>query len=165
MNLKTEIRELVESVGGVLIREKKHLVFELPDGSKLTTAASPSSKRTLQEVRSDLIGRGFLSEERRAKAPADIRKSRRRRPGNTGEAKKWNAHQLPDAGNSMAEALRDSGLVEQQLRSENGQLRAGPGVRQRRPSVGVGYWDCSRRQPGRGVPLHGRRPEAQAHPL
>lgn len=103
----------LHAVGATLKREKKHLVYELPNGRVFVAAKSPSDVRAEDNALSDLSAvAGVDVREKRKKAPADVRAERRRRPGRAGEAP-WRPSLAP-----MAEALRSNGVVEQALRTE-----------------------------------------------
>ena len=109
----------LELVGAQLKRDKKHRVYELPNGRTFVLPSTPSDVRAEANALSDLravSGVDVLAKPR--KAPADVRAERRNRPGRAGELP-WKASMSP-----LAEALRSTGIVEQQLRTELDAARA-----------------------------------------
>jgi hypothetical protein len=105
------------AVGARLKRNKKHLVYELPNGNKVTMASTPSDHRAEENMLRDIRRAAGLVHEPKPPSPP---KPKTRKLGRV--ERDW--HGLPQAGSPMAAAFRDSGLVEQQLRSRIGQLEA-----------------------------------------
>jgi hypothetical protein len=114
------LAEALSAIGARLKREKKHLVYELPNGRTFVTAKSPSDSRGERNALSDLRAVAGVDFDERRKAPADVRAERRSRPGRSGEGVKWGA-----ADSQMASALMNTGLVERQLRAELAELHGG----------------------------------------
>lgn len=105
----------LKSAGAVLKREKKHLVYELPNGRTFVTSKSPSDVRAEANAICDLRATaGVEVREKPRKAPADVRAERRSRPGRAGESP-WPVASAPVAP-SIGDQLRASGVVEQTLR-------------------------------------------------
>jgi hypothetical protein len=98
----------LDAIGARLKREKKHLVYELPNGRTFVTAKSPSDNRGERNALSDLEAVAGVPLGERRKAPADVRAERRSRPGRHGEP--------PPRMSALSAALLDTGLVERQLR-------------------------------------------------
>lgn len=111
------LSEALSAIGARLKREKKHLVFELPNGRNFVMAKSPSDNRGERNALSELRAVAGVEVEERRKAPADVRAERRRRPGRDGEAPRWGA-----ADSQLASALMNTGLVEKQLREQIAEL-------------------------------------------
>ena len=108
-------------VGATLKRDKKHRVYALPNGSTFVLASTPSDKRAEDNALSDLkAAAGVEVRATRRKASAEVRAERRNRPGRSGE----NPWGLPSAGSPFADALRSTGLIEQQLRCRVGELES-----------------------------------------
>lgn len=118
--MSARLQEALEAVGATLKRAKKHRVYALPNGRTFVVGNTPSDKRADRNAISDLKAvAGVAFDEPRRKAPAEIRAERRNRPGRAGE-RPW-----PVGSSPLASALRDSGIVEQQLRDEIAQLKRG----------------------------------------
>jgi hypothetical protein len=118
----SRLQAALDAVGARLKRDRKHLIYELPNGRNFVVAQTPSDSRGEQNAISDLRAvAGVEVKPERRKASADVRAERRRRPGRQGDAPKWG---LPAESSPLAAALRDVGLVEQQLRSRIGQLES-----------------------------------------
>lgn len=114
------LRSALDAMGAKLKRDKKHLVYELPNGRNFVVAKSPSDARGEENALSDLravSGVAVLTtDEPKKKAPAEVRAERRRRPGRHGEAP-WDASLSP-----LSDALRTSGVVEQSTLAEVARL-------------------------------------------
>lgn len=118
----TRIQEALASVGATLKRGRKHLVYELPNGRNFVVAKSPSDRKGELNAMSDLKAATGIDVEARRKATPEARAERKRRPGRNGtEPVKWG---LPAESSPFASALRESGVVEQQLRCRVGQLES-----------------------------------------
>lgn len=104
MKPKGRLKQALESVGAKLKRDKKHRVYELPNGKNFVIPSTPSDTRADLNAISDL--RKVAGVEKPAKAP---RKERRDKPGRR-EAD-WSVPVNP-----MAAALNSSGVLEKQLR-------------------------------------------------
>lgn len=101
-NLSTRLRAALRECGAVLKRSKKHLVYELPNGKKFTTAATPSDKRSDLNGISDLRhAAGVVVAVKEAKAARD----RKVKPGRREPI--WS---IPV--NPMSAALRQAGVSE-----------------------------------------------------
>lgn len=46
------LRDVAEAAGFQLVRSKRHLIWRHPSGAQVTTAATPSDHRALQQARS-----------------------------------------------------------------------------------------------------------------
>lgn len=109
------VLQLLAEVGAVLKRDKKHRVYALPNGRNFVVANTPSDSRGELNSLSDL--RKALDLPRETK-PASPPKPKARKPGR--EEPLWQG--LPAPASPLASALRESGLVEQQLRAKIDQL-------------------------------------------
>lgn len=119
MKPKGRLKQALESVGAKLKRDKKHRVYELPNGKNFVIPSTPSDTRADLNAISDL--RKVAGVEKPAKAP---RKERRDKPGRR-EAD-WSVPVNP-----MAAALKDVGIVDEKfyldriaaLENENAKLQ------------------------------------------
>lgn len=109
-----KLRDALDSLGATLKREKKHLVWELPNGRTFVTAKSPSDHRAEKNALTDLEAISGVAVVERRKASPEVRAERRQRPGRHGEpSPKMSA---------LGAALIDTGIVEQQLRRQIAEL-------------------------------------------
>jgi hypothetical protein len=108
----------LHACGAVLKRDKKHLVYELPNGKHLTVSATPGDVRSEDNALADL--RHALDAGRPKTATVNPPREKRRKPGRIA-ADRWG---IPSEVSPLAAALRDTGLIEQQLRCRIGQLEA-----------------------------------------
>jgi hypothetical protein len=102
-------------VGATFKRAKKHIVYELPNGQKVTMAATPSDHRADRNMVRDIYKAAGVRPEPKPKATTP----RQEKPGRQGAPKVWG---LPQERSAIATALGTIGLVEQQLRVKVGQL-------------------------------------------
>lgn len=108
----SRLQDALRSVGAVLKRDKKHLVYELPNGQNVTIAATPSDRRAeANAIRDVRHAAGVVPQPKTSTRHEKKRKPGRREP-------QWTVTLSP-----MAAALRDAGIVEEQLRTEIEQLR------------------------------------------
>lgn len=90
-------------------------MFELPNGRNVTVASSPSDVRAEDNMLRDLRrAQGAVAVPKVIKPPKEKRQKPGRQDGD------WFG--LPAERAPLASALRQTGLVEQQLRSQVGQL-------------------------------------------
>ncbi len=108
----------LDAAGATLKRAKKHLVFELPNGKNVVVPKSPSDHRAEENALRDI--RKAVGLPRETKPPADPRE-RLRKPGR--KEPDW-LRGLPANSSQIATSLRRAGPIEQQLRSQIGQLEA-----------------------------------------
>jgi len=105
------VRQALAAAGAKLKRTKKHLVYELPNGRTVVVSSTPGDPNsdwyTLRDIRA-------AADVPRKPTVVSAPKEKRRKPGRQ-ESKGWS---LPSDFTPMAEAFRQSGLVEQQLRSQ-----------------------------------------------
>lgn len=112
MALGDRVSKALSAAGAVLKRSRKHLVYELPNGNKLTVSSTPSDHRHEDNILRDL---------RRASGAVSagpVVGERRRRPHKPGRV------EVPSFGpvTALASALRDTGVVERQLRAQIAEL-------------------------------------------
>jgi hypothetical protein len=112
-----KVKQMLADVGATLKREGKHHVYELPNGKNFVVSATPSDTRGELNALSDL--RHALGVVK-TKPTSEPRKPRKVKPGRA-PSESWG---LPAESSPFASALRQSGLVEQQLRTRIGQLEA-----------------------------------------
>ena len=117
----SKLAHALKVAGATLKRQKKHLVYELPNGQPFATSQTPSDSHAEQNALSDLgKAAGVPVVARRPKAPAEVRAERRRRPG-----REESPGFAPAVGQSaLANALSASGVVEHQLRARIAELEA-----------------------------------------
>lgn len=116
-----QLQEALETLGAKLKRDKKHLVYELPNGRNFVVAQTPSDSRGELNAMSDLrAAAGVEVRDRPKKADADTRAARRNRPGRSMKGD----IPIPAAHSPFASALRESGVVEHQLRTRLGVVEA-----------------------------------------
>lgn len=111
------IAEALDAAGAKLKRDKRHRVYELPNGQNLTVAQTPSDKlRHEDNVLRDLRkATGAVAVHREGE-----RRERRKKPGRYESASGQIG--IPAETSPFAAALRQTGLIEQQLRTRIGQL-------------------------------------------
>jgi len=118
--LSNRLTDALDAVGARLKRDKKHRVYELPNGRNFVVASTPSDARADRNAISDLRAATGVDVTARRKASPEVRAERRRRPGRAGEAP-WTVV----SSSPFASALRDTGIVEKQLRAEIVDLTTG----------------------------------------
>lgn len=100
------------AVGATLKRSKKHLVYELPNGNAVTVSSTPSDSREEQNVLRDI--RRAVGAVDPTPKPSTTKNAPKRKP-------KPGRSDVPFAritASPLADALRSTGLVEQQLREQ-----------------------------------------------
>lgn len=110
MKVSDRVAATLVSVGAKLKRQKKHLVYELPNGRNVVTASTPSDYRAELNMIADI--KKAAGVEREVKPP---RTPREKKPGRAESAEVWT---IPQQHSPMAAALRDTGLVEAGLRAQ-----------------------------------------------
>ena len=112
--LTKRVRQALNRVGAVLVRQRTHLVFRLANGRKLVMAATPSDRRHWEQnvLRDIRAASPHVQPMTRVTAP----RTRRRKSGRRDDRPAF-------AGLSpMQAALQDSGVVERQLRQRIAEL-------------------------------------------
>lgn len=105
------VKEALKAAGATLKRDRKHRVYELPNGRTFVIASTPSdSHHAEKNALGDL--RRALGEPREAKAEAAPRE-RRKKPGRNDSPTSWTLR-----GTCLAEAMRESGVLESKLRAD-----------------------------------------------
>lgn len=120
MKMSRRVAAALSAVGARLKRQKKHLVYELPNGLNIVVAKTPGDARAIDNALRDIRSASGV-DERDAVRKADpaVRAARRRRPGRAGAGvARWGN------GTPMSEALSKAGLIEQQQRVEIARLIA-----------------------------------------
>ena len=110
--VSSRIATALHTVGARLKRQKKHLVYELPNGKNVVVSKTPSDRRSEQNTLRDIAKVAGVE-----KAEKIASKPRRPKPGRPEPT--WTIS--PNAG-GMAAALSSSGIVEKQLRAEKAGL-------------------------------------------
>lgn len=118
MNPAKRVADLLEASGAVLLRAKRHLVFGLPNGQKVTMASTPSDCRGSYNELRDL--RSALGEVDPSRGSPGARRERVAKPGRQGGP----LYRAPGSAVSLAEQLHLAYLERtvQELAMENTQL-------------------------------------------
>lgn len=111
------VSEALSAAGAQLKRAGRHLVYQLPNNRIVVLAATPSDHRAEQNMLRDI--RHATGVVKPAK-PVGGARPKTAKPGRV-IPEKWG---LPQEVSPMAMALRQTGLVEQQLRTRIGHLEA-----------------------------------------
>jgi hypothetical protein len=110
MNPEIEINRIITEHKGVLVRQNKHEIWRFPDGKQVVLASTPSDRRAAANKLSVLRNVLGIKAE---KAPAA--------KGNKGYRHKHEAAAklrfTPSFNSSLADQLRLTGLVEDELRA------------------------------------------------
>ncbi len=111
MNPEIEIDRLIKEHNGVLVRQRKHQVWSFPDGKQVVLASTPSDRRAASNK---------LSVLRRV---LGVKVEKSPQGNGTGKAAYRPKHQAaeklsftPKFNSSLADQLRLTGLVEDELR-------------------------------------------------
>lgn len=115
--MNTRLSKALADVGAVLKRDKKHHVYELPNGNKVTVAATPGDNRSELNALADVrYAAGLVTE---SKVPTEFRNRKvERKPGRIDPAPAF------ETSTVMGAALSKAGVVEERLRAEVARLRA-----------------------------------------
>lgn len=117
--MNTRLSQALADVGAVLKRNKKHHVYELPNGNKVTVAATPGDNRSELNALADVRHAAGLVTE--SKVPTEFRNRKvERKPGRIDPAPALPAF---TGSSALAAALSQSGVVEDSLRQEVARLR------------------------------------------
>lgn len=118
--MNTRLSKALADVGAVLKRDKKHHVYELPNGNKVTVAATPGDNRSELNAIADVKrAAGMVTE---SKVPTEFKNRKvERKPGRIDPAP---ALPVFTGSSALAVALSQSGVVEDSLRQEVARLRA-----------------------------------------
>lgn len=103
---------MLKSLGAVLVRSKKHLVFKTPENKTIVMSSSPSTQNAVKAQMSDVRKLMPSKIESVGAAPAE----KRYKPGRQGEAE-WKPFG-GQAGLGMADQLRGLGVAESALRRQ-----------------------------------------------
>ncbi len=115
--MNTRLSQALADVGAVLKRDKKHHVYELPNGNKVTVAATPGDNRSELNALADVRHAAGLVTE--SKVPTEFRNRKvERKPGRIDPAPAF------ETSTVMGAALSKAGVVEERLRAEVARLRA-----------------------------------------
>lgn len=106
MKGRERLREALASAGAVLKRQKKHLVYGLPNGKQLTVSATPGDHRAEDKALTDL--RAALGGEPRT-AIVNPPRSKAKKPGRLEPDALLSSERRP-ALSALAEALKKSGV-------------------------------------------------------
>lgn len=107
------LEAVLQAVGAKLLRQKKHLVYQLPNGQKLTLAKSPSDRRAEDNAITDVYHAAGVERPKQVKST----KPKTVKPGRQEPA--WN---LPV--NSMGDALSKVPLATKKLQQRIEELEA-----------------------------------------
>lgn len=115
MTPREKATDILASLGAILVRKKKHEIYRLSDGRIWARSKTPS------DAHSDLNNLSALKKEfgiveERQKNP----ERREKQPDHGGHGKRRGY--IPVGGSLLADQLRATGLVEQQLRSQVARL-------------------------------------------
>jgi hypothetical protein len=107
------IGSMLSSCGAVLLRQRKHFVWRLPNGQKYVTACTPSDRRAEANQISELRHRLGAVDYAPKTEPGE-RREKRHKPGRD---ETLNITAGPDrTGVTLREQLSATGIVEQALR-------------------------------------------------
>lgn len=107
MGAAQQVEDLLRESGAVLLRDRKHLVYRLPNGQKFTRSKTPSDRRAAHNDLSDL--RRALGLENTGAVEGGRREKRRRQRVTSGPL---TLKRTPALAGSLAEQLIASGFAE-----------------------------------------------------
>ena len=111
MSTREQANKILRDVGAILLRKKKHEVYQLPDGRRFVRSSTPgcvsSSDNNLAELKTAL---GLHNEQRGAEGERREKKAKRQ--------KAVERARFDKPVGSLADQLRRTGLVEDALRSQ-----------------------------------------------
>jgi hypothetical protein len=110
MNPEIETHRLIDEHKGVLVRQNKHEIWRFPNGKQVVLASTPSDRRAAANKLSVLRNALGVKVE---KAPASNR-DKTYRPKHKTAAK---LHLSPSFNSTLADQLRLTGIVEDELRA------------------------------------------------
>lgn len=120
MDADIEVNRLLAECGAVLVRNKKHEVWKLPNGGTFTRAATPSDHRAHLNQLTDLRRELGIVDPERGK-PGE----RRQRKVKATPPPRCSAE--PTGGGVLAEKLMVTGVLEKRLRAEIEELKSNCG--------------------------------------
>lgn len=118
MSARGRVEEKLKAIGAVLKRNRKHEVWELPNGQNFVRSSTPSDVRSEQNDMSEL--RRLAGEADPHKGATGMRRERRNKPGRMDTSSTVHAAPVSD----FAAKLSMSGAVEAALRGEVEALKA-----------------------------------------
>lgn len=112
MDYRSEVQRLLEESGAVLLRSKKHQVWQLPNGKKFVRSQTPSDQHSDRNNFSDLRRvLGIVDETRGQEGERREKKLKTKKSDAVPQYKQ-------NVNNGLANQLRLAGIIETAVRSE-----------------------------------------------